>query len=275
MLAKKLADLYSREAMKLEDEIAKFFGKYGKNNVIEYRQLLNKLNNKDRELLFRNFDEFVEKYPDYKHLVPVRGSIYKLDRLQGLEYSIRMQQVKLGIIEKEEVTKHLSETFEMGYRETARVLSMPVDTNAAKKFVDYDWSGNGTFSDSIWKNKNKLTNYLMTDFKNGVIRGQSFKKLAEDMSKKFVERSQSDITRLVMTEGTYVANEAMITPFEENGDFEEYEFVSILDKSTSDICRGLDGQKFKMSDRRIGVNFPPMHPWCRSTFNMVLPKSWG
>ena len=36
-------------------------------------------------------------------------------------------------------------------------------------------------------------------------------------------------------------------------------------KVTSKTCRDLDGQVFEVNDARVGENYPPMHPWCRST----------
>ena len=34
---------------------------------------------------------------------------------------------------------------------------------------------------------------------------------------------------------------------------------------TSDICRDLDHEVFSIKDAQAGVNYPPMHPRCRST----------
>lgn len=31
------------------------------------------------------------------------------------------------------------------------------------------------------------------------------------------------------------------------------------------ICQSLDGKIFFLKDRLVGKNYPPMHPWCRST----------
>ena len=42
-------------------------------------------------------DEFEKKYPEYADLMPIRESIYKLNRLEGLQQSIRLQQRELGI----------------------------------------------------------------------------------------------------------------------------------------------------------------------------------
>ena len=40
---------------------------------------------------------------------------------------------------------------------------------------------------------------------------------------------------------------------------------------TCDVCGGLDGQLFKLSDKQPGVNFPPLHPNCRCTTIAVDP----
>lgn len=34
---------------------------------------------------------------------------------------------------------------------------------------------------------------------------------------------------------------------------------------TCETCGALDGKRFKLSDKRDGVNFPPLHPNCRCT----------
>ncbi|MBC1738736.1 minor capsid protein, partial [Listeria seeligeri] len=54
------------------------------------------------------------------------------------------------------------------------------------------------------------------------------------------------------------------TAYEENGT-DEYRFLAILDSKTSKICRSLDDKIFKIIDAVVGVNYPPMHPHCRST----------
>ena len=62
----------------------------------------------DKCLLMEQMDEFAKKYPQYAHLMPVRESIYKLNRLEGLQYSVRMQQLEIGAVENEKITEHLN-----------------------------------------------------------------------------------------------------------------------------------------------------------------------
>lgn len=271
VLKDKMAKCYEQELASLEKEIGSYFAKYGKNNVIQYRDLLQAVSDAERDKIYRNFEGFVENYPQYENLAQVRNSIYKLDRLQGLELSIKQQQLEIGAIEIDELTNHLAKTFKDNYQETAKVMGFTHDKLALQTIIDDDWINKSNFSESIWGNKDKLVNYLVNDFKSGIIRGDSFDKLMKQLRDRFSKQSNYNLSRLLTTEGTYVANQAMMKPFEDSGLYDEYEFVAVIDSHTSSICKGLDGEKFKIESKQVGVNFPPMHANCRSTFAMVIP----
>lgn len=57
-------------------------------------------------------------------------------------------------------------------------------------------------------------------------------------------------------------------PFKDN--FEKYRLSPVLDGKTCPICRGLREQIFLISERQPGVNFPPIHPWCRCSWEIVV-----
>lgn len=61
-------------------------------------------------------------------------------------------------------------------------------------------------------------------------------------------------------------NESSIQGFSE--DFEQYEYSIVEDGHACPICTALDGKVFNIKDRAPGVNFPPMHPWCRCSFKI-------
>ena len=87
---------YEAEAAKLEREIAAYYKRYGEDNIVKYADLFKKLPDSDIMLLIQRMDEFEKKYPEYADLMPIRESIYKLNRLEGLQQSIRLQQRELG-----------------------------------------------------------------------------------------------------------------------------------------------------------------------------------
>lgn len=61
-------------------------------------------------------------------------------------------------------------------------------------------------------------------------------------------------------------NESSIQGFSD--DFEQYEYSVVEDGHACPICTALDGKVFNIKDRVPGVNFPPMHPWCRCSFKI-------
>src|SRR5690606_16549965 len=86
-VTQKLEAQYRKMSKEVERDIASYFAKYSKDDVIEFRLLLQDLDDADRRMLFENMDEFASRYPQHAHLMPVRESIYKLNRLQGLHHS--------------------------------------------------------------------------------------------------------------------------------------------------------------------------------------------
>lgn len=268
-LAEKMARVYEKEMARLEKEVGAYYAAYGKDGVLEYRNLLRGLSDSDRQLLMERMEDFAKKYPEYEHLLPVRESIYKLDRLQGLQQAIYIQQLEIGAIEQKMFQVHLETLAASGYIAAGgrNLLNM----GALKKLVNAKWLDNKNFSDRIWDNKAKLTQYLHNDFRNAVIRGDSYDRCVKELQRRFGV-GKSEAYRLIYTEGTHVMNEASMTAFE--GAYNEYKYVAIMDDRTSDVCAALNGEVFQIKDRMPGVNFPPMHPRCRSSYTIVIPHDF-
>lgn len=276
-LKQKLIKLYKSESSKLDKQIAQYYTIYGKDNVIEYRSLLQKLSDSERDLLIKDIDSFVNKYPQFENLKSVRESIYKLDRMEGLRVSIEMQQMELADKEEELIENHLIDTYGKGVMDSLNRLGNSsnfntFDRNVAKKFINEKWIEGKSLSDRIYENRDKVAKFMTTEFRNGVIRGDTYKDISKNLTDKFSEVNSKQAMRLVRTEGTRILNEATISVFE--NEFEEYRYSAVLDGRTSQVCRALDGRVFKMKERQAGVNFPPMHPNCRSSYNIEIPKNW-
>nr|DAF79719.1 MAG TPA: minor capsid protein [Caudoviricetes sp.] len=268
-LKRRLVNYYRREAKRLDKEIASFYQRYGENNIIEYRKLLQQMSSDDIQLLYEDMDEFARKYPQYSHLMPTRANIYKLTRLEGLQQSVYMAQLRLGAITDIELTAHLEKQAKRYGRaaDTAngKVFNM-VNEQTVKGFVNTEWSNGKNFSQRIWDNAQKLSDTLNTELAQGFARGETYEKLTKQITDKFETVSRNNAYRLIYTEGTYVMNESSIQGFSE--DFEQYEYSIVEDGHACPICTALDGKVFNIRDRVPGVNFPPMHPWCRCSFKI-------
>ncbi len=268
----KLSTSYDIQQKKLEKEIASYYQTYGENNVIEYRKLMENLSYEDKQLLIQRMDEFAEKYPQYAHLMPVRESIYKLNRLEGLQTSIKMQQLEIGAIDNAELQSHLEQLAVRSANSSAEQLGFgknfyTVNSDLITKTVNKQWADGKNFSERIWDNRSKLADYLNNDFAMAIARGDSYEKCIKALGERFSKVLRNDIYRLIYTEGTFVQNEASITPFED--DFEEYE-ISIADERACNHCKAMSGKKFSIKDRQAGINFPPFHSWCRCSYTIAV-----
>ena len=276
-LYSKLAAYYEREAAQLDKEIAAYYARYGVNGVLSYRNLLETLPDADKELLIEQIDAFVKRYPEYADLVPVRESIYKLNRLEGLRQSIAMQQLHMGAYEQAQALAFFQKQALRYANGAASYLGLGssfcrIDSDLIQAAVGNRWCSGKDFSERIWDNRAKLADTLHTQVINGVIRGEDYHRLARQLREKFTRVSQKNAERLIFTEDTYLSNEAAMQVFEREAAVTEYEYVCTNDSSSCDICRGLDGQRFRISQRMPGTNFPPMHPWCRCFFDPVVPE---
>ncbi|MGL4546765.1 minor capsid protein [Eubacterium aggregans] len=140
--------------------------------------------------------------------------------------------------------------------------------DAIKKTVGARWANESNFSERIWKNRKDLAAFLHQDFAQGIARGDSYDHITKQMSKRFSDVIRNRMYTLIYSEGTFIMNEATITPFEDA--FEEYEYNTTGDSHVCDICSALNGQEFPIKTRRQGVNFPPMHPRCRCSYLIVV-----
>lgn len=272
-LKKRLSSYFDTEYRKLEKQIAAYYKQYGTDNVIQYRRLMEELPEEDKRLLMEQMDDFAAKYPEYAHLMPVRESIYKLNRLEGLQYSVRMQQLEIGAVENEQITAHLNRQAMRGANAAAETLGFGKNfysnnPDITKLFVNVSWSNGENFSERIWGNTSKLAYYLNTDIAQGIARGDSYDRLVKRLRKRFCDVSRNDAYRLIYTEGTYVMAEATMQPFVE--DFQKYRLSTVGDGKVCPICRGVAEETFDIADRQPGVNFPPLHPWCRCTFTIEV-----
>lgn len=74
----------------------------------------------------------------------------------------------------------------------------------------------------------------------------------------------NEADRLVRTELTHLQNQATLESYEKSG-VKQYRYLAHEDNRTSEICLSLNNKIFDCNKAEVGVNYPPMHPYCRST----------
>lgn len=275
-LRKRLARIYAAEAEYLDRQIASYFAKYGKDNVIEYRALKQSLSAAEADLLRRDIDAFVRTHPQAASLRPVIETAHRIDRLDALQLSNWTHQMRIGAIEDEVIGTHLYEQAIRGANLSADMLGRAHFTendNIIRSVVAKPWSSGEDYSSRVWSNRNRLAKTINIEIAQGFARGDKYSQLSRTLQKRFINTSKYNADRLIYTEGTYVMNESQAAVLE--GDFDYYKIAPVHDGKTCPYCNDIADETevipVKFSDRDPGINFPPLHPWCRCAFEIVIP----
>ena len=266
-LSIRVHNAYESELRRLNREIAEYYQRYGENGVLEYRRLMETMDPKDRELLIRDCDEFLRQHPDMQSIVDVRKSIYQLNRLEGLQASARLHLYQATGDVVQRIDNHIMRQSLRGANTAAEAMGFgrafySMDSDAVRRFVDTVWTGNTSYSQRIWDNTETLASYVAQDMAKAFARGDSYQRIAKALEKRFVDVPQSSLMRLVYTEGTYVSRMAQVEELKREG-FDSYTIEVVHDERACEECEGVNGSTFRFEDMQVGVNFPPLHPYCR------------
>lgn len=261
-LKKKLSRLYDNESKKLEKEIAYYYQMYGKDNVLEYREMMKQLTKEEATMLYEDMDNFFMLHPEYAALKPVRESIYKLNRLEGLQLSIMKQQLGLSSEETALIGDHLLSYTISTYEGVQGLIPFNQFDGRAAKQVGQKIIKDTDFEKRLQANREKLADYLNNDIAKGIARGDSYDKLSKQICDRFDGVSRRSAYRLLYTEGTRMFNRANSEAFAEAG-INQYRYCTAGDKRVCSDCKALEGNVYDISEASDGTNYPPMHPWCR------------
>lgn len=197
-------------------------------------------------------------------------------KANDLELSMRVAKQKLNA--QQTVIKGMNEIKQDAYlremyaqsREAGGFLS-----NFGKAFLDdlVTLETKAAGSKTLGKYMNELyTRYeagLKDTFISGIIRGDSYEKMEKNlMQTTAVTAGKARL--LVRTESNAIFNESVRKVIDDNPLVKGYRFRAVLDSRTSSICQKHDGQYIAKEDVQPGVNYPPLHPNCRSTVTTVL-----
>ena len=167
----------------------------------------------------------------------------------------------------------IPKTFYLNCFEIQKKLGYRIIYDDSQKLINTimtrNWQGSN-FSKRVWKNCDELASRMSDVITKSVLAGTDERKLVKyvrDLCNDVNNLSQEGLRaskRLIRTECAFVTNEAQFQSMKEEG-FEYYIFLSCIDSRTSKKCREYYRRKFPLKDKEVGVNFPPMHPNCRST----------
>lgn len=269
-----------REAQKqIEGQLSVWYQRFAKNNGVTIQEARKMLTSKELE----EFKWDVNQYIKYGEENAINGAWgkqlenasarYHISRLEALKIHTQQSLEVMFGNQLDSIDTAMKDIYTSGYYRTAFEIQKglgvgwnfaTLDDKTISKVINKPWAADGkNFSERIWSNRQRLVNELNTELTRNIILGQDSQKAIDAIAKK-MNTSKNVTGRLVMTEEAFFSSAAQKDCFNEL-DVEQYEIVATLDSHTSDICRGMDGQHFKMSEWQVGITAPPFHVWCRST----------
>ena len=297
-----LAKLY-REAQKaIQKEIESFYGKYARDVGVSLEDARKALNKSELKAYLEQTREYYEaiKATDYAFDPAYRQKLHRqlslksaVSRLEALQADVQWQIEKLYAQEQNAFRIGLGAAYEESYLRTMfdfnQAFGMAssfssLNTKMIESAVATKWLGEN-YSDRIWTNKDRLTLNLEKIIPQGMSLGQSPRVIAKTLDDAMFGAGENKGTggaygnalRLVRTEFNKIANDGRYKGLVQAG-IEHYKFSAVLDHRTSEICEDTsqggennDGV-FKLSDKMVGINWPPLHPNCRSTAYAFFPK---
>lgn len=272
-----LLQAYMIALREIKKDIDAFFTRYAHNHKITYAEARKRLTTPE----LKEFQALVDRWlrearagvwsSEYiKYLEKLAGAKY-VSRLEMLEADVRYQIELIEQNKYTDMTELMSINYLAAFYERSYTLAHgteiavrfnTVSRAGVEKAVKTKWS-QYNYSQTIWNDRDRLVRTLSTVIPQSFSRGLSSNQLG-DMIAKEMDASRNRGRTLARTEVNYICNQADLDAYK-LAEIEEYEYLATLDMRTSEICRSMDGTRHKVSHAKVGVNFPPMHPNCRST----------
>lgn len=148
-----------------------------------------------------------------------------------------------------------------------------LSTRYTKNILDSHWHGSN-YSKRLWGDTEALAARLEELFTVESMTGMSEFEMAKAIASEF-DRSIGVARRLIRTEANYMANQAKLKAWQDNG-VKEYILVAVLDLRTSEICKGKDHKIYPVSEAKVNGasgTYPPFHPWCRTIAIMYSKRT--
>lgn len=276
---KELSALYRDAFRSIEKEVNDFMMKYAVDHKLDYATVTQMLTPIDLAEYNQKIEELYAMYRDtgseyIKIEIDRLNARAKITRLQALQDAINVELTKVTHEYQMTLEDTLIGLFTEQYKEVSELLGIMapvINREAIKTIIEYPYAGK-MFSDRIWDNKDALVKHIKQNLTAGIIRGDSIQKMARQL-KKDLNVLYYQAERLVRTETNYAMNQGHLKGYEDSGVVEKYEFLAAIDSRTSKLCKNQNGKVYKLSDAVVGVNFPPLHPHCRSTVVPVL-EDW-
>ena len=275
--ADKFDKVYEEAKVYLDKEINKIFDKFQRDYGLSEnvaRQVLKTMKDKKDLANLRRMLEARPNDPNIQRLLADLDSpayTYRMKRLERLNDDLDRMRESIYHSEKNGSDAFYSDLMKDSYYKATFDLQQQtglayhfsgLPETEIKRLQAFKWTGEG-YSDRIWSNTGALASSVKDELLVSLMTGRSARATAQVIAERF-EVGKDKARRLVRTESAFFHNQMELLSYED-AEITKYKFVAVLDKRTSHICQEHDNKVYETKDAVPGVNYPPLHPWCRST----------
>lgn len=195
----------------------------------------------------------------------------RISRLELLKREIGLEIVAMANKEEAMLQKKLDSAYMDELKRQSGILDISSKTQeklmkSSKAIISSSYH-NTTFSDRVWNNQKLLQYELNKGIQQSIMSGKNPKTWASDLKKviefeMLAKRASAAYVanRLAITETARVQVEAAVDSYAEMG-FEQY--IWIAEPTACNVCIPHHHKIFDIETAIIGIDLPPMHPFCR------------
>lgn len=275
--ADKFDKVYEEAKAYLDKEINKIFDKFQRDYGLSEnvaRQVLKTMKDKKDLDNLRRMLEARPNDPNIQRLLADLDSpayTYRMKRLERLSDDLDLMRSSIYLSEKKGSDEFYGDLMKDSYYKATFDLQQQtglayhfsgLPETEIKRLQGLKWTGEA-YSDRIWSNTGALASSVKDELLVSLMTGRSVRDTSQAIAERF-EVGQNKARRLVRTESAFFHNQMELLSYED-AEITKYKFVAVLDKRTSHICQQHDNKVYNTAEAVPGVNYPPLHPWCRST----------
>nr|DAT00571.1 MAG TPA: minor capsid protein [Caudoviricetes sp.] len=275
--ADKFDEIYKQSKAYLDKEINKVFDKFQRDYGLSERDARQVLKNMKDQKDLNELRKVLEARPNDPNIQRLLADLdspayaYRMKRLERLSDDLDRMRESIYHSEKSGSDAFYSDLMKDSYykatfdlqQQTGLAYSFSnLPETEIKRLKALKWTGEA-YSDRIWSNTGALASSVKDELLVSLMTGRSVKDTAQAIAERF-EVGQNNARRLVRTESAFFHNQMELLSYED-AEITKYKFVAVLDKRTSHICQEHDNKVYDTDKAVPGANYPPLHPWCRST----------
>lgn len=275
--ADKFDEIYKQSKANLDKQINKVFDKFQRDYGLSERDARQVLKNMKDQKDLNELRQVLEARPNDPNIQRLLADLdspayaYRMKRLERLNDDLDRMRESIYHSEKSGSDAFYSDLMKDSYykatfdlqQQTGLAYSFSsLPETEIKRLRGLKWTGEA-YSDRIWSNTGALASSVKDELLVSLMTGRSVRDTSQAIAERFGV-GQNNARRLIRTESAFFHNQMELLSYED-AEITKYKFVAVLDRRTSHICQEHDNKVYDTDKAVPGVNYPPLHPWCRST----------